>query len=128
MNDFRVWLRDEVIPWNVYCDPSASSWKQALRDAGYRVVNAKNDVINGIRHVGSMLNQRTYLIDSSCVNTIREYQTYVWDDKQQELGQDKPLKQNDHAVDTDRYALMSSDVRNTAGTTAVIRGNSYAYR
>ena len=30
--------------------------------------------------------------------------------------------------DTDRYALMSSDVRNTAGTTAVIRGNGYAYR
>ena len=30
--------------------------------------------------------------------------------------------------DTDRYALMSSDVRNTAGTTAVIRGSGYAYR
>lgn len=126
--DFREWLRNDVIPWTVYCDPSASSWKQALRDAGYRVANAKNDVINGIRHVGSMLNQHLYLIDVSCKNTIREYQTYVWDEKQQELGQDKPLKQNDHAVDTDRYALTCSEVRNTAGTAAQIRSRGSSYR
>ena len=105
----------------MYCDPSASSWKQALRDAGYRVANAKNDVINGIRHVGSMLNQRKYINDASCVNTIREYQTYVWDDKQQAIGQDKPLKQNDHAVDTDRYALTTSEVKNVGGMTASFR-------
>ena len=127
VNDFRVWLRDEVIPWNVYCDPSASSWKQALRDAGYRVVNAKNDVINGIRHVGSMLNQRTYLIDSSCVNTIREYQTYVWDEKQQELGQDKPLKQNDHACvigDTEIWTTNGKQkIKDMVGT----EGTCYCY-
>ena len=121
ISDFQEWLHGEVIPWTVYCDPSASSWKQALRDAGYRVANAKNDVINGIRHVGSMLNQRKYIIDASCVNTIREYQTYVWDDKQQEIGQDRPLKQNDHAVDTDRYALTTSEVKNVGGMTAGFR-------
>lgn len=117
-DDFVKWLADEAFPWAVYCDPSASSWKEELRRRGYRVMNARNDVIEGIRHVGSMLSTRRYLVDSSCKNTIREYQTYVWDDKAQEIGVDKPLKQNDHAVDTDRYALTSSTVRDFGGTTA----------
>lgn len=97
VEDFKHWLQGEPYPWTVYCDPSASSWKQSLRDAGYRVADARNDVINGIRYVGTMLNTNHYLIDATCVNTIREYQTYVWDDKAQAVGVDKPLKQNDHA-------------------------------
>lgn len=127
IDDFGKWLQGEVIPWTVYCDPSASSWKQALRDAGYRVANAKNDVINGIRHVGTMLNTRKYFIDASCVNTIREYQTYVWDEKQQELGEDKPLKQNDHACvigDTEVWTTCGKQkVRDMIGT----EGSCYCY-
>ena len=124
VKDFVNWLDGEAYPWAVYCDPSASSWKEELRRHGYRVMNARNDVIDGIRYVGSMLSTRRYIIDSSCVNTIREYQSYVWDDKAQELGVDKPLKQNDHAVDTDRYALTSSDVRNVGGLNANFRHSS----
>lgn len=124
VKDFVNWLDGEAYPWAVYCDPSASSWKEELRRHGYRVMNARNDVIDGIRYVSSMLSTRRYIIDSSCVNTIREYQSYVWDDKAQELGVDKPLKQNDHAVDTDRYALTSSDVRNVGGLNANFRHSS----
>lgn len=107
-SDFKEWLRNEAEPFMVYCDPSASSWKETLRREGYKVANANNDVINGIRRVGSMLNTGEYIIDSSCVNTVREYQTYTWDVESQKLGFDKPVKQNDHAVDTDRYCLTSS--------------------
>lgn len=94
--EFQQWLNG-LDPWMVYCDPSASSWKAELRQRGYRVRNADNDVINGIRQVASMLTARKYLIDASCVNTISEYQRYVWDDKAQKVGVDKPLKQWDHA-------------------------------
>lgn len=116
---FQTWLNG-LYPWMVYCDPSASSWKAELRNRGYRVRNADNDVINGIRTVAKMLTANKYLIDSSCTNTIREYGTYVWDDKAQLVGVDKPLKQWDHAVDTDRYVLTSSDVQ-VGSTTANIR-------
>lgn len=111
---FDEWIGD-VNPWMIYCDPSASSWKAELRKRGYRVHNADNDVINGIRHVGAMIQEGKYYIDASCVNTISEYQRYVWDDKAQQIGVDRPLKQFDHAVDTDRYALTSAVVRMRKG-------------
>ena len=104
--DFQIWLGG-MNPWMVYCDPSASSWKAELRQRGYRVRDANNDVINGIRLVGSALSDGRYIIDRSCTNTIKEYQNYSWDDKAQKMGIDKPLKVNDHAVDTDRYAIAT---------------------
>lgn len=111
---FQIWL-DGLDPWMVHIDPSATSWKAELRKRGYRVRNADNDVINGIRTVASMLSDGSYLIDYSCTNTIDEYQSYVWDDKAQLIGIDKPLKQFDHAVDTDRYCLTSTDVKHSGG-------------
>jgi PBSX family phage terminase large subunit len=112
-NDFDEWLlEDEEIkkkggPWAVYCDPSAASWKLELRRRGYKVVNADNDVVNGIRVVSAALASRKYTMEPSCTNTIGEYHTYSWDPTQQEKGLDKPLKTNDHACDSDRYGLFT---------------------
>lgn len=91
----------------VYCDPSAVSWKLELQRAGYRVYNADNDVLNGIRIVGNLLAQGRYFIDPSCENTIREYASYSWDAAAQRMGIDRPLKFNDHACDSDRYGLYT---------------------
>lgn len=115
---FQIWL-DRLDPWMVYCDPSASSWKAELRSRGYRVTNGENDVINGIRQVGKMLGTGKYLIDSSCVNTIDEYMTYVWDETAQAVGIDKPVKMHDHAVDTDKYCLTSPLVVGGAGSFSI---------
>ena len=41
--------------------------------------------------------------DESCENTIREFSSYVWDEKAMERGEDKPVKQQDHAMDAIRY-------------------------
>ena len=65
---FNKWL-DGLRPWAVYCDPSAASWKVLLMRNGYRVQNADNDVINGIRHVSTLLKGGKYFIDKSCKNT-----------------------------------------------------------
>lgn len=116
--EFQVWLNG-LVPWMVYCDPSASSWKAELRLRGYRVRDADNDVINGIRIVGAALSSKRYLIDASCVNTIKEYQNYSWDEKASETGQDKPIKKNDHAVDTDRYAIVTATKGLASGTYGV---------
>ena len=99
----------------MYCDPSAASWKTELMRRGYRVINANNDVINGIRHVATSLNTQKYFIDKSCVNTEQEYSTYVWDPNAQRMGQDRPVKEHDHACDTDRYVLYSEAQNGLSG-------------
>lgn len=112
--EFESWL-DGLKPWAVYCDPSAASWKVALMRKGYRVLNADNDVINGIRHVATCLSTGMYRIDKSCVNTEKEYMSYVWDPNAQRLGVDKPVKEHDHTCDADRYVLYTDSKNGMSG-------------
>jgi len=105
--DFKLFLGD-IIPRNIYCDPSAASFKAELRKAGYNQVrDADNDVLNGIRLVSSFLSAGRFFIDRSCRKTALEFTSYVWDPKAQAKGEDKPLKQNDHAMDRDRYFIYT---------------------
>ena len=112
--DFKAWLNG-LIPHVVYCDPSAASWKVLLMRHGYRVQNADNDVVNGIRHVAMQLNSGKYIIDKSCKNTEQEYSSYVWNQDAQRVGQDKPVKEHDHTCDTDRYVLYTESLTGLTG-------------
>jgi phage terminase large subunit len=47
------------------------------------------------------------LIYKDCVNTIREFGSYVWDKKAAERGEDKPVKFEDHCMDALRYYCMT---------------------
>lgn len=113
-SEFGTWLGN-IFPKAVYVDPSAASWKAELLMRGYRVQNADNDVVNGIRYVASALATGKYFIDKSCVNTDKEYQSYVWDDKAQMTGRDKPLKTHDHTCDCDRYNLYTDSLYGLSG-------------
>ena len=68
---------------------------------------AQNEVLDGIRFVSKYLTQGTFKICLKCKNLIKEFQSYVWDSKSLLTGVDKPLKENDHALDALRYALYS---------------------
>jgi PBSX family phage terminase large subunit len=93
---------------SIYIDPSAASFKQELKRNGiYNVIDAKNDVIPGIRFQAQLLSNGTYKICSNCIETIKEYRNYLWDSKASEKGEDKPIKQFDHAMDSQRYALFT---------------------
>lgn len=118
IEDFKKWLNG-LTPWAVYCDPSAASWKVALMRAGYRVLNANNDVINGIRYVATCISTGSFVMDKSCVNTEKEYASYVWDSNAQRLGVDKPLKEHDHTCDTDRYVLYTDSLSGMSGVYTV---------
>lgn len=87
----------------VIVDPSAASFIAELRKNGLPVLKAKNDVEDGIRLVGTLLNQERIFFHISCVNTIMEFASYIWDEKAAEHGEDKPIKQHDHAMDAVRY-------------------------
>lgn len=94
---------DEIKVKAVIVDPSASSFIAQLKKLGFHVKKANNDVLDGIRLVGTLMNQEKILFHESCENTIQEFASYVWDAKAVERGEDKPLKQADHAVDAVRY-------------------------
>ena len=111
---FIQWL-DGLVPHAVYCDPSAASWKVLLMRNGFRVQNADNDVINGIRHVSTMLQGSKYFMDYSCKNTELEYNSYVWNPDAQRTGVDKPVKEHDHTCDTDRYVLYTESLTGLTG-------------
>jgi PBSX family phage terminase large subunit len=97
-----------IIPRGIYIDPSAASFKLQLRRDGFLMLkDADNDVLNGIRTQARMLKLKEYAICQCCTQTIGDYDAYVWDDKAQLKGEDKPLKQNDHTKDAERYFLHS---------------------
>lgn len=102
VKDMKEFLSGERVK-AIIVDPSAASFIAALRKAGFPVLKAKNDVEDGIRLVGTLLNQGRILFSSLCVNTIMEFASYIWDKKAAERGEDKPIKQHDHAMDAVRY-------------------------
>jgi PBSX family phage terminase large subunit len=84
-------------------DPSAASFIAVLKKNGLRVKKAKNDVIEGIRNLATSLTEGLIKYNDCCKETFREFSSYVWDEKAAERGEDKPIKQNDHQLDADRY-------------------------
>jgi len=88
----------------VIIDPSAASFIAAIKKrGGFRVIKADNDVVDGIRDVASALVEGLIKYNDCCQETLREFSSYVWDEKAAARGEDKPVKENDHQMDGDRY-------------------------
>lgn len=87
----------------VIVDPSAASFIALLRKRGINIMKARNDVLDGIRFTGTQLNTGNIFFLNKCKNTIKEFGSYIWDAKACERGEDKPIKQHDHAMDAVRY-------------------------
>lgn len=105
-DDLKEWLDGEKIK-SIIADPSAASFIAELRKRGFKVLKAKNDVLDGIRLVGTLLNLYKIIFSSSCTETIKEFASYIWDDKAMEHGEDKPVKQHDHSMDAVRYFVST---------------------
>lgn len=60
---------------------------------------ASNSVLDGIRNVATRL-KRGRFSSARAQDCIREFQLYRWDEK---AGFDRPIKENDHAMDDVRY-------------------------
>lgn len=87
----------------IIVDPSASSFITLLKKKGWKVIKAKNDVQDGIRNMSTALNNELIVYNDCCKETFREFSSYVWDEKAVDRGEDKPKKENDHQMDSDRY-------------------------
>ena len=62
----------------VVADPSAASFITALRQAGYRVIKANNDVLSGIRITADLLKRGRIVICENCGDCLREMALYRW--------------------------------------------------
>jgi len=107
VEDYLRWMGIKK-PDAIYIDPSAASLQVELEHQGvHNICNADNDVVNGIRFVGNLISNGTLKICRNCKNLIKEFQTYRWDEKASTRGEDKPLKESDHALDAARYGIFS---------------------
>ena len=96
-----------VAPRGVVVDPSAASFLTELRQRGLPVLAGDNRVADGIRAVGELLQREELVFAAECTNTVREFQSYVWDEGAAALGVDRPVKENDHCMDAVRYFVMT---------------------
>lgn len=95
---------------NIYIDPSALAMKLELQRKGMHIVEANNDVLNGIEMMTTEMGKGNLVICKDCRYLIREIENYVWDDRKAKMGEDAPLKKADHAVDALRYIMATHKV------------------
>lgn len=72
-----------------------------------KVVNAYNDVNEGIGRLQVLIANNHMRWHESCTDAIREFQSYVWDENFRIRGESKPVKKDDHCPDRDRYGIMT---------------------
>lgn len=98
----------------VYPDPESASGVEELRRKGVNireVIKNKDSIRNGINQVRELFKSNRLFIHESCYNLIGELETYSYPDKKPDKNEDEnPIKENDHALDALRYALMMEEV------------------
>ena len=102
----------------VIVDPSAASFMEALRREGWAVRKADNRVLEGIRRTAEALKRGEIVICRGCEAAAREFALYCWDT---DAGQDRVIKEHDHAMDDIRYFVMGLESPSGGAAVAVER-------
>ncbi len=92
----------------VYVDPSAASLKLELQRRDLPVLDAKNDVLPGIKVTSKFIAGKNLVIQKGCKTLIEVMQSYCWDPAAADRGEDKPLKKFEHIADALRYCIYSA--------------------
>jgi PBSX family phage terminase large subunit len=95
----------------VIVDPAAAELRAELINAGLPVVEAENDVWDGIQVVQQRLalagdGRPRLTVDPSCEHWLREIESYEWRKNRDGQKVDEPVKAHDHAMDETRYVAM----------------------
>lgn len=92
----------------VYVDPAAASLKIALRQSDLPVLDANNDVLLGIKICSKFISGKNIVIHKGCKVLRDQLQSYAWDSRAADKGEDRPVKKDDHCADALRYAVCSA--------------------
>lgn len=98
----------------IIVDPSALSFITALKKRGFKVIPARNNVLEGIRKTLGVIKDKEILFNDCNKETFKEFDTYMWDEKASLKGEDKPIKENDHHMDNLRY-FVNTVLKKKAG-------------
>ncbi len=104
-----------ALAWNeCYPDPESASGIEELRRRGVNVrdvIKNKDSIRNGINAVRELFKSNRLFIHESCKNLIWEIESYCYPDRKANHNEEEnPIKENDHAMDAIRYALMMESV------------------
>lgn len=115
-----------ALKWDAcYPDPASASGILELqqRQVNVRdVVKGADSIRNGINTVRELFKTGRLKIHKSCVNLIWELETYSYPEKKPDRNEEEnPIKENDHALDALRYALMMDNQL----TSKIIRPQRY---
>lgn len=81
------------------------------------------NTLEDINQIKPLILDNRFKISQNCKNSISQMQTYAWDPKATRVGEDRPLKINDHCPDMWRAALLGTRNLATSGD----RRSSRAY-
>ena len=120
--DFFTFISGTKIRY-VHVDPSAASFIQTLKihpGRYFRVMDADNDVLNGIRVTMNMFESGKLIIapDNSNEYILDEISGYTWDD----VEVDRPTKIDDHFCDALRYVTYGNNKRIRKNNPVSLRG------
>jgi PBSX family phage terminase large subunit len=92
----------------VYADPAEPDRIAILTKAGLNCREVSKDIVAGVDRVRELFKQNRIHISPDCHNLIHELETYRYPEKKPDQNeQEKPVKENDHALDALRYALYT---------------------
>lgn len=106
-DDFEKFFSDRPLLSTIVIDPAAAGLKAELAKRGYITNDADNSVVPGIQLVATMFKKRKIRVHKRCTSFIKELHTYAWDDKSCAHGDERPIKQADHACDALRYLVFT---------------------
>lgn len=105
----------------VIVDPSAASFITLLkRKMRYKVIQADNSVLDGIRETATAMKIGKIKISPNLKDWVREAEGYVWDDS---CVEDRPLKLNDHCLTGDTLVMTENGekpISELVGTTGKV--------
>jgi len=99
------WFADHSRPDEIY----------KLKRGGHKVLKANKSIETGIVTVnGRLLSGKLKIIKNCCPALVAESETYAYTDDEDDLGNDKPIDEFNHACDSLRYMIMGIDGRRAA--------------
>lgn len=90
-----------------FIDPSKAGAIAAFQQVIPRSVGADNEVAQGLQFVRNAFDRDMLWISTTCSHLLSEIDNYRWDELAASVGEDRPIKENDHGADALRYGLYT---------------------
>jgi len=88
-------------------DPIAiNSLNKSLNLSLKSVIKGKDSVISGITKIEGMLHNMELTFEPTCADLAFEFENYEWKKNRDGVTTDEPVKENDDALDSLRYAVV----------------------